>query len=68
MHITSNVNPIINYVLILGQWTRDESFFQNIPNVLDDRADGPNKVWACSVGAFSDVILAKKIRQYDMSL
>ena len=55
----SNVNPMMNYVLLLGQWTRDESFFQNVPNVLDDRADGPNRVWACSVGALSDVISAK---------
>ena len=53
-----NINPINK--LCTAPWTLDESFFQNIPNVLDDRADGPNRVWACSVGALSDVISAKK--------
>ena len=34
-----------------GQWTRDESFFQNIPNVLADWADRPNTfldIWVFS--------------------
>ena len=37
------------------QWTCDESFFQNIPNVLTDWADGPNELWGIW-GTFHDVL------------
>ena len=49
-----------NNKLCTAPWTRDESIFKNIPNVLDDRADGPNKVWTIW-GIFGCNLSKKKI-------
>ena len=55
----SNVNPIINYVLLLGQWTRDESFFKISQMFWRIGQIGQTK---CGLfGALSDAISTKRI-------